>query len=66
MTCTIALKMASPRCNRAGHPLLHSMFTTSVLFAQVVQPEAGVKFLAARRADQQRALKLIQDDPQLR
>ena len=52
---------------RPDASFVYLMFRLRVLSApQVVQPEAGLKFLAARRADQQRALKLIQNDSQLR
>ena len=38
----------------------------TIVINQVLQPEAGPGFLAARRRDQQRALVRLQEDPLLR
>jgi arsenite-transporting ATPase len=44
---------------------VESQLRPLLLLLQVVREEAGEKFLAARIADQQRALQIVRDDPGL-
>ena len=64
---TIPTVMAAAESARLATALrTEGVPVNTIVINQVVQPQAGPAFLAARRRDQQRALKQLREDPMLR